>query len=156
MRRSHNAALTEALAQLRLFVDEDLGGDDVAEWQKRRDEVSIAKLLRQMVDKQIAALGAFNLLVGVGEFRLLGRSRRSRRRRRERREPCNHKIRSSTEFLQPRSIVDIQLRVVLPPTSSHEIRILGTIARLRCHRILFDRRPRIISRDFLVSVAVFN
>ena len=38
--------LTKALAQLRLFVDEDLGGDDVAERQKRRDQVSIAKLLR--------------------------------------------------------------------------------------------------------------
>ncbi len=50
--------LTEALALVGGAVDEDLGADDVAEGQEHLHELGVAELLRQVVDEEVAALGA--------------------------------------------------------------------------------------------------
>lgn len=41
----------KALRQASLFVDEHLGGDDVAKGQERGGQVRVCKLLRQMVNE---------------------------------------------------------------------------------------------------------
>ena len=48
--------LTEALALVGGSVDEHLGGDDVSERQKHLHQLGVAKLLRQVVDEEVAAL----------------------------------------------------------------------------------------------------
>ena len=50
-------ALTEALGQIGLLVDEDLGADDVAEGVEGLEEVGVAELLGQVVDEQVGAVG---------------------------------------------------------------------------------------------------
>lgn len=50
--------LTEAFALVGGTVDEHFAADDVAEGEEHLHELSIAKLLRQVVDEQVAALGA--------------------------------------------------------------------------------------------------
>jgi len=47
--------LTEALALIGGTVNVDLGADDVAEWQEHLRQFSVAELLWQMVDEQVAA-----------------------------------------------------------------------------------------------------
>ena len=49
--------LTEALALVGGPVDEDLGADDVAEGQEHLHQLGVAKLLREVVDEEVAALG---------------------------------------------------------------------------------------------------
>ena len=53
--------LTEALALLSDFVDVDLGRDDCAKLHKQMVEVSIPKVLWEVVDEEVAALRAFLL-----------------------------------------------------------------------------------------------
>ena len=48
--------LTETLALIGGAVDKHFGGDDIAEGQKHLHELSVAKLLRQVVDEEVAAL----------------------------------------------------------------------------------------------------
>ena len=48
--------LTEALALVGGSIDEHLGGDDVSERQEHLHQLSVAELLRQVVDEEIAAL----------------------------------------------------------------------------------------------------
>ena len=52
---SENSAgpLTEALGQVGLLVDEDLGGDDGAEGLEGGDQVRVGELLRQVVDEEV-------------------------------------------------------------------------------------------------------
>lgn len=50
--------LTEALALIGGTIDEDLGGNDVTERQEHLHKLRISKLLGQVVDKQVAALGS--------------------------------------------------------------------------------------------------
>ena len=45
--------LTEALGQVGLLVDEDLGGDDGAEGLEGGDQVRVGELLRQVVDEEV-------------------------------------------------------------------------------------------------------
>ena len=54
-------ALTEALGQIGLLVDEDLGADDVAEGVEGLEEVGVAELLGQVVDEQVGAVGALKI-----------------------------------------------------------------------------------------------
>lgn len=79
--------LTKAFTHVRVLIYENFGGYDVAEGQKGGDEVCIAEFLRQMVDKEVATFGTFDLLVRAGELRLLRCRRRSSRSCRERGEP---------------------------------------------------------------------
>ena len=51
---------TEALALIGGPIDEHFGTDDVAEGQEHLHQLGIAKLLRQVVDEQVAALGSRN------------------------------------------------------------------------------------------------
>ena len=46
-------SLTEALGQVGLLVDEDLGGDDGAEGLEGGDQVRVGELLRQVVDEEV-------------------------------------------------------------------------------------------------------
>ena len=48
--------LTEALALVGGSVDEHLGGDDVSERQEHLHQLGVPKLLRQVVDEEVAAL----------------------------------------------------------------------------------------------------
>lgn len=80
-----------------------------------------------MVDEEIAALGTLDLLVGAGEFGLLGRGRSRRGRRRERGEPCKHNIRHHP-FLTPPLIS--QLPYISSFFASHEIRILPILVTI--------------------------
>lgn len=52
--------LTEALGEVGLLVDEDLGGDDVAEGAEGLCEVRVRELLRQVVDEQVGPLRALH------------------------------------------------------------------------------------------------
>lgn len=73
--------LTKAFTHVRVLIYENFGGYDVAEGQKGRNEVCVAEFLRQMIDKEVATFRTLNLLVRVGELRLLrccSRSSRSR------------------------------------------------------------------------------
>lgn len=79
--------LTEAFAHVRVLIYKNFGGYDIAEGQKGGDEVRVAELLRQMVDEEVATLGALDLLVRAGELCLLRRRCRGSRSRRERGEP---------------------------------------------------------------------
>lgn len=47
--------LTETFALVSSPVDKDFGGDDVTKRNEHLHELSITKLLRQVVDKQVAA-----------------------------------------------------------------------------------------------------
>lgn len=47
---------TEALRQVRLLVDKHFGRNDVAERQKRRRQIGVGELLRQMVDEQVGTV----------------------------------------------------------------------------------------------------
>jgi len=49
----------EALAEVGLLVDEDLGGDDVSEGHEHLHEILVAELLRQVVDEEVGAVRAF-------------------------------------------------------------------------------------------------
>lgn len=84
---ARSTQLTEAFAHVRMLIYKNFGGYDVAERQEGGDEVRVAEFLRQVVDEEVAALRALDLLVRVGELCLLRRRRRSGRSRRERREP---------------------------------------------------------------------
>lgn len=42
---------TEALGEIRLFVDKHFGWDNAAEWNEGRGQVSVRELLWQMVDE---------------------------------------------------------------------------------------------------------
>ena len=53
---------TEALAQVRVLVDENLSREHLAEGGERLRQIQIAKLARQVINEQIAAVGAFLLL----------------------------------------------------------------------------------------------
>ncbi|KAI4483972.1 hypothetical protein M0804_007428 [Polistes exclamans] len=53
-----NDALTEAFALVSGPVDEDLRGDDVAEGHEHLHELGVTKLLWQVVDEEVAALGS--------------------------------------------------------------------------------------------------
>ena len=52
-------SLTEALALVGGTVDVDLGADDVAKGHKHLSQLCVPELLGQMVDEQVAALGAW-------------------------------------------------------------------------------------------------
>ena len=53
--------LTEALALLSDLVNVDLGRDDSAKLHKEMVEVCVPKVLRKVVDEEVAALGPFLL-----------------------------------------------------------------------------------------------
>lgn len=48
---------SEALGQIRLFVDKHFGRDDVAEGHECRGQVRVGELLWQVVDEEVASLG---------------------------------------------------------------------------------------------------
>lgn len=50
--------LTEALALVGGAVNEDLGGDDVAEGYEHLHELAVAELLGQVVDEEVATFGS--------------------------------------------------------------------------------------------------
>lgn len=75
---------SEALGQVGLLVDEHLGRHDVSERHEGRCEIRVGELLRQMVDEQVAALGALDLL-SSGLSHGLCQSRVGERRSGERR-----------------------------------------------------------------------
>ena len=52
-RETSACPLTEALGQVGLLVDEDLGGDDGAEGLEGGDQVRVGELLRQVVDEEV-------------------------------------------------------------------------------------------------------
>lgn len=52
--------LTKALALIGGPIDEDFGADHIAERQEHLHELRVAKLLRQVVDEQVAALRSGN------------------------------------------------------------------------------------------------
>lgn len=79
--------LTEAFAHVRVLIYENFGGYDVAEGQESGNKIRVAEFLRQVVDKEVATFGTLNLLVCVGELRLLRCRRRSGRSCRERGKP---------------------------------------------------------------------
>ena len=54
--------LTEALWQIGLLVDENLGGDHSPEGVEGLEEIAVRKLLRQVVDEQVGAVRALVLL----------------------------------------------------------------------------------------------
>lgn len=56
----------EALALIGRAVDEYLRTDNVAERQKHLHQFGVAKLLRQVVDEEVAALGSLSLLLRRG------------------------------------------------------------------------------------------
>ena len=49
---------TEAFALVGGSVDEDFGADDVAEGEEHLHQLGVPELLREVVDEQVAALGA--------------------------------------------------------------------------------------------------
>jgi len=51
-------ALTEAFTLVGRPVDEDFGGDNVAEREEHLHELAVTELLGQVVDEQVAALGS--------------------------------------------------------------------------------------------------
>lgn len=53
-------ALTEAFTLVGRPVDEDFGGDNVAEREEHLHELAVTKLLGQVVDEQVAALGSWD------------------------------------------------------------------------------------------------
>ena len=50
--------LTETFALICGTVDKDFGGDDVTKRKEHLHELSVSKLLGQVVDKQVAAFGS--------------------------------------------------------------------------------------------------
>lgn len=50
--------LTKTFALIRSPVDEDFGGDDVAERNEHLHELGVTELLGQVVDEQITAFGS--------------------------------------------------------------------------------------------------
>ena len=50
-----SASLTETLAEVGLFVNEDLGRDDVSEGHEHLKEILVTKLLGKVVDKQVGS-----------------------------------------------------------------------------------------------------
>ncbi len=56
------STLTEALGQVGLLVDEDLGRDDAAEGIEGLEEVRIGELLREVVDEEVGPVGTLVLL----------------------------------------------------------------------------------------------
>ena len=54
---SRSVTLTEAFALVCGAVDVHLGADDASERHKHLSQFHVAKLLRQMIDEQIATLG---------------------------------------------------------------------------------------------------
>lgn len=49
--------LTEALAKVCLFVDEDFGRNHVSKRHEHLEDVLVSELLRQVVDEQVGAFG---------------------------------------------------------------------------------------------------
>lgn len=47
----------EALAEVGVLVNEDLGANDTTEWLEHLDKVSVLYVVREMVDKEITSLG---------------------------------------------------------------------------------------------------
>ena len=82
--------LTEALALFRLLVDEDLGRQDIAKRQEHSNEIRVGVSVRQVVNEEVAAFRALDLLrqqpeiieCWCGLHRRCGRCRK-------RGEPCN-------------------------------------------------------------------
>lgn len=54
-----SSRLTKTLAKVGLFVNEDLGRDNIAERHKHLQQILITKLLWQMVDEQVCSFRAF-------------------------------------------------------------------------------------------------
>lgn len=79
--------LTEALALLRLLVDEDLGRENVAEGHEHGYEVGVGVGVGQVVDEEVAAVRALDLLRQQAKV-VEARRRRRRRHRRRRRCEC--------------------------------------------------------------------
>ena len=52
--------LTEAFALVGGTIDENLGGYDVAKGDEHLHELTVTKLLRQVVDEQVAAFGSWD------------------------------------------------------------------------------------------------
>ena len=52
--------LTEALALVGGSINEHLGGDHISERKEHLHQLSIAKLLRQVVDEEVAAFGSWD------------------------------------------------------------------------------------------------
>lgn len=48
---------SEALGQIRLFVDKHFGRDDAPEWDECRRQVRVCELLWQVVDEEVAPFG---------------------------------------------------------------------------------------------------
>lgn len=53
-----NDTLTEAFTLVGGPIDENLGGYDVAKGDEHLHELTVSKLLRQVVDEQVAAFGS--------------------------------------------------------------------------------------------------
>ena len=56
--------LTETLAEIGLFVDEDFGRNDRAEWHKHLQQIVVGELLRQVVNKKVGTVGSCNATYG--------------------------------------------------------------------------------------------
>ena len=50
--------LTEALALVGGSVNEDFGADDVSKGEEHLHQFSVSKLLREVIDEEVASLGA--------------------------------------------------------------------------------------------------
>ena len=53
-------ARTETLAEIGLFVDEDFGRNDRAEWHEHLQQIVVGKFLRQVVNKKVGTVGSCN------------------------------------------------------------------------------------------------
>lgn len=61
--------LTEALAKVCLFVDEDFGRNHVSERHEHLENVLVSELLRQVVDEQVGTFRTWRS--GRGEFQVI-------------------------------------------------------------------------------------
>ncbi len=102
-RKDAASSLTEALGEVCLLVDEDLGGDDLPEGGEGLEEVGIGELLREVIDEEVGALrslvlfqagglvaGGGRLLQRLRLLRLVGVGRRGDDGRRGRRRRGRH------------------------------------------------------------------
>ncbi len=65
-RKDAASSLTEALGEVCLLVDEDLGGDDLPEGGEGLEEVGVGELLREVVDEEVGPLRSLVLLQAGG------------------------------------------------------------------------------------------